>query len=211
MPTQSLPQPSAPESSAKPAQPSADAPPSGPDAAAKPVRGGTLFHLLVERGWDPRLAYTADQRIHAMTSEIAAAGLKPVLAELQQIRESMADFATRKELQTELRQIRESMAGFATRKELQTELRQIRESMAGFATKKELQTELRQIRESMVTKTDLAGFVTREDLKATLADFATKTDLRREMAERETRLIKWVFGALLAQTAVIVGLVTLLK
>ncbi len=96
-----------------------------------------------------------------MTSEIATAGLKPVLAEL----------------------------------------RQIRESMAAFATKTELQTELRQIRESMATKADLADFVTREDLG----------DLRRELAERETRLVKWVFGALLAQTAVIVGFVTLLR
>ena len=52
--------------------------------------------------------------------------------------------------------------------------------------------ELRQIRETMATKADLG-------------------DLRRELAERETRLIKWVFGAMLAQTAVIVGLVTLLR
>ena len=172
MPTQSPPQPSAPEPSAKPAQPSADAPPSDPGAAAKPARDGTLFHLLVEHGWDAGLAYTADQRIHAMTSEIAADRLEPVLAEL--------------------RQMRETMAGFATREELQAELRQIRESMAGFATKEELQTELRRIRETM-------------------ADFVTKADLQRELAERETRLVKWVFGALLAQTAVIVGLVTLLR
>ncbi len=161
MPTQPPPQPSAPELSAQPAQPSADAPPSGPDAAAKPAREGTLFDLLVRSGWEAELAYTVDQRIHAMTSEIATAGLKPVLAEL----------------------------------------RQIRESMAAFATKTELQTELRQIRESMATKADVADFVTREDLG----------DLRRELAERETRLVKWVFGALLAQTAVIVGFVTLLR
>ncbi|MCY3747168.1 MAG: hypothetical protein OXH05_13155 [Acidobacteria bacterium] len=63
--------------------------------------------------------------------------------------------------------------------------------------------ELRQMRES------LADFVTKADLQRELAEF--RTDLRRELAERETRLIKWVFGALLAQTAVIVGLVTLLK
>ena len=135
MPTQPPPQPSAPELSAKPAPPSAGAPPSGPDAAAKPVREDTLFHLLVESGWDARLAYTADQRIRAMTSETVATGLQPVLAELRQMRETMAGFAT---------------------------------------------------------KADLA-------------------DLRREAAERETRLIKWVFGALLAQTAVIVGFVTLLQ
>ena len=153
MPTHPPPHPSAPESSGKPAQPLADAPPSGPGAApAKPAREDTLFHLLVERGWDAALAYTADQRIHAMTSEIATAGLKPVLAELQQIRETMAGFAT---------------------------------------------------------KSDLAGFVTKADLRRELAEF--RTDLRREAGERETRLVKWVFGALLAQTAVIVGLVTLMK
>ena len=90
-----------------------------------------------------------------MTSEIVATALEPVM--------------------TELRQMRESMAGFATKTELQTELRQIRETMAGFATKADL------------------------------------GDLRRELAERETRLVKWMFGAMLAQTAVIVGLVTLLK
>ena len=111
--------------------------------APKPAREGTLFHLLVESGWDAALAYTADQRIHAMTSEIAADRLEPVLAELRQMRESLADFVTKADLQRELAEFR--------------------------------------------------------------------TDLRRELAERETRLIKWVFGALLAQTAVIVGLVTLLK
>ena len=141
MPTHTQPQASAPESSAKPAQPSEEASRSGPDATAKPAREGTLFHLLLDRGWGPELAYTANQRIHAMTSEIVAATLEPLMAEL----------------------------------------RQMRETMAGFATKAELRAEIRQIRESMVTKADLA--------------------------ERETRLIKWMFGAMLAQTAVIVGIV----
>ena len=138
MPTHTQPQAAAPESSAKPAQPSREASPSGPDATAQPAREATLFHLLLERGWGPELAYTADQRVHAMTSEILAAGLEPVMAELRHIRESMA-------------------------------------------------TNLNK----------------------------TETNLRREMAERETRLIKWVFGAMLAQTAVIVaivvGVVPLLK
>ena len=56
--------------------------------------------------------------------------------------------------------------------------------------------EHRQMREDMATKADLAEL---------------RTDLRREMAERETRLVKWMFGAMLAQTAVIAALVTLLK
>ena len=168
MPTQPPLQASASEPSGKSAQAPADAPPSGPGAtAAKPARESTLFHLLVERGWDAALAYTADQRVHAMTSEIAAAGLRPVLVELRQIRETMAGFATKADL-------------------------------AGFATKADLA--------SFATKADLASFAT----KADLADFATKADLtslRREMAEREVRLMKWMFGAMLAQTAVIVGLV----
>ena len=79
------------------------------------------------------------------------------------------------------------------------ELRRMRESMAGFATK----AELRRIREDMATKADLA------DLRSEFREF--RTDLRREAAERETRLVKWVVGAMLAQTAVIVALVTLLK
>ena len=177
MPAHSLPQPSAPESSGKPAEPPGGAPPSDPDAvAAKPAREGTLFHLLIDRGWEAGPAYTADQRIRTMTSEIAATGLQPVLAEL--------------------RQIRESIAGFATKAELHEELRQMRESIAGFATKAELHEELRQMRESMATKVDLEKL---------------ETNLRREMAERDVRLIKWVFGALLAQAALVVGLVTLLK
>ena len=64
MPTQRQPQPSVPESSKKPNQPSADAPPSVPDtAAAKPPREGTLFHLLVERGWDAELAERPVERV----------------------------------------------------------------------------------------------------------------------------------------------------
>jgi len=140
MPAQPSPQPSAPELSGKPTQPPADAPPSGLGAAAaEPAQKDTLFHLLLGRGWSPEVAYTAEQRIRAMTSEIAAAGLQPVLAELRQMRETMA------------------------------------------------------------TKADLAGLTTNLD--------KTETNLRREMAERETRLIKWMFGAMLAQTAVIVGIV----
>ena len=107
--------------------------PSAPAPSEKPAREGTLFHLLVGRGWDAAVAYTADQRIYAMTSETVAGSLQPVLEEL----------------------------------------RHMRETMAGFATKE-----------------DLAGFATKAD-----------------MAILEARLLKWMFGAMLAQTAVIVGFV----
>ena len=142
MPAHPSPPMPAPESSGKPGHLGADAPPPGSDAAAsKPAGGATLFHLLVERGWNPELAYTADQRVRAMTSQIAAAGLQPVLAELRQMRETIEE-----------------------------------------------------MRERFATKDDLAGFATKADL-----------------ADREARLIKWMFGALLAQAALIVGLVSLIK
>ena len=150
MPTPA-PQPSAPEPPGKPAQLPVDSPPPGPDAAPpKPAREDAIFRALLEGGCDPVVAYTAEKRIHTMTSEIVAAGLQPVVAELRQMRESMVG----------------------------------KEDLAGFAT-----------------KADLAGFATKADLAN------TEANLRREMAEREVRLVKWMFGALMAQAALIVALV----
>ncbi len=150
MPTPA-PQPSAPEPPGKPAQLPVDSPPPGPDAAPpKPAREDAIFRALLEGGCDPVVAYTAEKRIHTMTSEIVAAGLQPVVAELRQMRESMVG----------------------------------KEDLAGFAT-----------------KADLAGFPTKADLAN------TEANLRREMAEREVRLVKWMFGALMAQAALIVALV----
>ena len=64
MPAHPLPEPSAPESSGKSAEPPGDAPPSDPDAvAAKPAREGTLFHLLVDRGWEAGLAERPVDRV----------------------------------------------------------------------------------------------------------------------------------------------------
>ena len=148
MPTP-VPQPSAPEPAGKPAPPPAETPPPGPDAPApKPAREGAIFRALVESGCDPVVAYTAEQRIHTMTSESAATRLEPVVAEFRQMRENMvtkehlADFATKADL-----------AGFATKADL-----------AGFATKADLA--------GFATKADLAGFAAKTDL----ADFATKAD-----------------------------------
>ena len=88
---------------------------------------------------------------------------------------------------------------------------------------------VRQVTENAATKADLADFATKADLanfatKADLADFATKADLanfatkadlanfatRADLARLEVRIVKWMFGAMLAQTAVIVALVRLL-
>lgn len=59
----------------------------------------------------------------------------------------------------------------------------------------------------MTSETDTAGLhpvmVELRQIREAMAGFATKADL----AEREVRLIRWMFGAMLPQTAVIVGFV----
>ena len=95
--------------------------------------------------------------------------------------------------------------------------------------------EFREMRENGVTKADLADFATKADLadfatkadladfatKADLADFATKADLdnfatkadldnfatKADLANLETRLVRWMFGALMAHAALTVALV----
>ncbi len=156
MPTPA-PQPSAPE---PPGKPSAARPPSGPDVAApKPAQEGAIFRALVDAGAEATLAYTAEQRLHTMTSETVAAQLQPLLTEMRQTREIMVR----------------------------------KEDLADFATKADLA--------DLATKADLADFATKADLAN------TEANLRREIAEREVRLIKWMFGAFMAQAALIVALV----
>ena len=82
-----------------------------------------------------------------------------------------------------------------------------------------LLSDMRQMREIMATKADLAPFATKADLarfatKEDLARFATKEDLARfatkeDLAERDASIMKWVFGALMAQAALIVALIKL--
>ena len=76
--------------------------------------------------------------------------------------------------------------------------------------------ELRQLRATMVNREDLAGFATKADLagfatKADLANCATKADLancatKADLDRLRAEMVKWVFGALMAQTAVLVAL-----
>ena len=56
-------------------------------------------------------------------------------------------------------------------------------------------TELRQLRENMVTTADLDK---------------TEGRLQREIADRDARLLKWMFGALMAQAALIIAIIELL-
>ena len=78
------PQPSAPEPSANPTPPALDRPPSDPGAAnPKSAEEGVLFRALVDAGVEAKAAYTVEKRMHAMTSNTAAAHTQPILVEVR--------------------------------------------------------------------------------------------------------------------------------
>ncbi|MCY3747177.1 MAG: hypothetical protein OXH05_13200 [Acidobacteria bacterium] len=91
MPSQPAPAP-VPESPPKPAPPTADARPPIPDATApKPAEEGAIFHALLDAGVEAKLAYTAEKRMHAMTSETVAEHTRPILEEVRQLAEMVRD------------------------------------------------------------------------------------------------------------------------
>ena len=91
MPSQPAPAP-IPEPPPKPVPPPADAPPPIPDATApKPAEEGAIFHALLDAGVEAKLAYTAEKRMHAMTSETVAEHTRPILEEVRQLAEMVRD------------------------------------------------------------------------------------------------------------------------
>ena len=84
----------APEPPPKPAPPPADAPPPVPDATTpKPAEEGAIFHALLDAGVEARLPYTAEKRMHSMTSETVAEHTRPILAEVSQLTMQVRDLA----------------------------------------------------------------------------------------------------------------------
>lgn len=64
--------------------PPGDAPsPTSKEADPKPDGNGGLFRALLQAGCDPVVAYTAEQQAYSMTSEIVAAQMQPVIAEMK--------------------------------------------------------------------------------------------------------------------------------
>ena len=97
------PQPPAPQPPGKPAPPPAGCPPRDPKTNnPKPAEEGALFRALVDVGVDATLAYTVEKRMHAMTSETAAAQIRPVRAELGEMRENMVTKADLANLETRM-------------------------------------------------------------------------------------------------------------
>ena len=95
------PQPPPPESPGKPGPPPAGRPPPDPNPGSpKSTEEGSLFRALVDAGVDAKVAYTVEKRMHAMTSETADEHMKPVLAELREMRENMATKADLANLET---------------------------------------------------------------------------------------------------------------
>ncbi len=78
----------------KRARPPAETPPPGTDASApKPTEEGAIFHALLDAGADAKLAYTAEKRMHAMTSETVAEHTRPILEEVRQLAAQVRDLA----------------------------------------------------------------------------------------------------------------------
>ena len=97
------PQPPAPQPPGKPAPPPAGCPPRDPKTNnPKPAEEGALFRALVDVGVDATLAYTVEKRMHAMTSETAAAQIRPVRAEVREMRENMVTKADLANLETRM-------------------------------------------------------------------------------------------------------------
>ena len=84
MPTQPATPPPGPELPPSPSEPAADASPPDPDPASPaPARGGAIFRALVDAGAEAMVAYTAEQRIHAMVLEAVPPQLQPLVVEMR--------------------------------------------------------------------------------------------------------------------------------
>ena len=89
---QSTPPPLDPEPSPKPVPPP-ETPPPSPDAAPKTAGEGAIFHALLDAGVEAKLAYTAEKRMHAMTSETVTEHTEPILAEVRDLATEVRDLA----------------------------------------------------------------------------------------------------------------------
>ena len=75
-------------------RPPAYPPPPGPDAAdPKLAEEGAIFRALLDAGASAVVAYTAEKRMHAMTSETAAAHTQPILIEVRELTGEVRDLA----------------------------------------------------------------------------------------------------------------------
>ena len=65
-----------------------------PDATTpKPAEEGAIFHALLDAGVEAKLPYTAEKRMHSMTSETVAEHTRPILAEVSQLTMQVRDLA----------------------------------------------------------------------------------------------------------------------
>ena len=92
-----MPQPTPPPAAEPPpkrGRPPAKTPPASLDAGApKPAGESAIFHALLDAGVEAKLAYTAEKRMHAMTSETVASHTEPILAEVRDLAAVVRDLA----------------------------------------------------------------------------------------------------------------------
>ena len=103
---QPTPPPLDPEPPPKPV-PTPETPPPGSDAAAsQPADEGAVFHALLDAGVEARLAYTAEKKMRAMTSDTVAAHTRPILAEVRDLAAQGRDLASEvRQLASEVREL----------------------------------------------------------------------------------------------------------
>ena len=116
MPSQPAPTPAA-EPPPKPASPPPDVPPPVPDGAPpEPAEEGAIFHALLDAGVEAKLAYTAEKRMHAVTSKTIAEHTQPILVEVRQLAAQVRDLAEtvakhHRELTADIQALKEDGAG----------------------------------------------------------------------------------------------------
>ena len=102
------PTPPTPEPAAAPEPaPLPKTPPSAPDAGTpKPAEESAIFHALLDAGVEARLAYTAEKKMHTMTSETVAAHTQPIQAEVRDLAAIVRDLTVKvRDLTVEVRDL----------------------------------------------------------------------------------------------------------
>jgi len=163
-----------------------------------------IADALAEAMSGAELATRAD--IAALSSEVAA------------VRTELGHFATKADLsdfkaevKADLAEMRVMLSHFAAKAdlsesnaEIKAEFAEMRVELGRFATK----ADLAEVRADLAeVRADLAEMrVELAEMRVGLGHFATRADL----AENKTEILRWMFAAVVAQTALIVGLIRFL-
>ncbi len=101
-----MPQPTPPTPEPAAAPESAPLPKTPPAGTPKPAEESAIFHALLDAGVEARLAYTAEKKMHTMTSETVAAHTQPIQAEVRDLAAIVRDLTVKvRDLTVEVRDL----------------------------------------------------------------------------------------------------------